>query len=422
VKLRRWRPVVRPHAGRRLPRVFRTRRVGRLAAAFPGGLRDPDFARLLHLIDESPVHSGNRATLLARGDQAFAAMERAIAGARREVLLESYIFKDDSAGRAVLGSLAAAAERGVEVRVLADAVGSAGTKREFWRLLRRSGVEARLFNPLFPYLWYGPFRDHRKILVVDRQRAFTGGMNIGEEYGGSARSSAGAAAATWRDTHVCVEGPAAWEMAVVFAEGWAHAGGTPLELLPLEAPQSAEGTRALVLDSRPGRGYAESASVLAAIVGGARHRVWLTNAYFAPAAAALDVLAAAARRGVDVRLLLQGRSDAPLVRHAGHGCYRRLLRRGVRIFEYQPAVLHAKTLVADAYVSVIGSSNLDFRSFQFNGECNLVLFDGTLGAEMEETFAADLEQAAEIRLPAWRARGQLHRLGDRLARLLSPLL
>jgi len=422
VKLRRWRPVVRPRPGRRLPRIFRARRVGRLAAAFPEGLRDPAFAHLLHRIDESPIHSGNRARLFVRGSDAFTAMEGAIAGAEREVLLESYIFKDDATGQAVLEALATAAGRGVEVRVLADAIGSAGTKREFWRLMRRRGIEVKLFNPLVPFLWYGPFRDHRKILVVDRQRAFTGGMNIGEEYGGSSRSGAGSPDRTWRDTHVCVAGPVAWEMAVVFAEGWAHAGGTPLVLSPLVVEQTEEGARALVLDSRPGRGYAESASVLAAIVGAARRRVWLTNAYFAPARTALDILGAAARRGVDVRLLLQGRSDAPLVRHAGHGCYRRLLRRGVRIFEYQAAVLHAKTMVADAYVSVIGSSNLDFRSFQFNGECNLVLFDGTLGAEMEEAFAADLEQSEEILLPAWRARGPLHRLGDRVARQLSPLL
>jgi cardiolipin synthase len=211
-------------------------------------------------------------------------------------------------------------------------------------------------------------------------------------------------------------------MAVVFAEGWTYAGGAPFALSTLTAPADESGVGVLVLDSRPGRGYAESAAVLAAIVGAARRRVWLTNAYFAPARAAVDILAAAARRGVDVRLLLQGKSDAPLVRHAGHGCYRRLLRAGARIYEFQAAVLHAKTLVADGYVSVVGSSNLDFRSFQFNGECNLVLFDGLLGAEMEEAFAADLERAEEIQLPAWRARGALHRLGDRLARQLSPLL
>jgi cardiolipin synthase len=177
-----------------------------------------------------------------------------------------------------------------------------------------------------------------------------------------------------------------------------------------------------VLESRPSRGYVESAAVLAAIVAAARERVWITNAYFAPRRIALDILGRAAARGVDVRLLLPGRTDVPLVRHAGHGYYRGLLARGVRVFEYQPAILHAKTLVADGKVSVVGSSNLDFRSFQFNGECNLVILDRATGGAMEEAFRRDLAQAQEVDAEAWVRRPVYHRVGDRLARLLAPVL
>jgi cardiolipin synthase len=178
----------------------------------------------------------------------------------------------------------------------------------------------------------------------------------------------------------------------------------------------------LVLDSSPGRGHSESASVLAAIVGAAREYVFLTNPYFAPTRVGLDILGEAAARAVDVRLLLPGISDVPLLRHAGHGFFRGLLRRGVRIFEYRPSVLHAKTVVADGYVSVVGSSNMDFRSFHFNAECNLVLLDDGTAARFTRQFRADLENADEIVEPGWSARPWPHRLADRAARALAPFL
>src|SRR5690606_35651497 len=161
-----------------------------------------------------------------RGADAFAAMRDAIAAARREVLLESYIFNDDRVGREMAHQLAEAARRGVTVRVLADAFGSSATRREFWHQLLERGVDVRLYNPLFSKLWNQAHRDHRKILVVDRDVAFTGGMNVGDEYGLTKVDGVD----PWRDTHVAVTGPTAWEMAVVFAEGWHRAGGTPFEL------------------------------------------------------------------------------------------------------------------------------------------------------------------------------------------------
>src|SRR5262249_26034425 len=198
-------------------------------------------------------------------------------------------------------------------------------------------------------------RDHRKILVIDRRIAFTGGMNIADEYGSARRSRF--PRGPWRDTQVRVEGPTAWEMAVVFSEAWRRAGGE-IALEPLS--NRGEGpVRILTLDSRPGRGHGETAAVLAAIAAAAKRRVWITNAYFAPRRLALEHLGRAAARGVDVRLLLPGSTDVPLVRHAGHGYYQRLLETGARVFEFRKAVLHAKTLVADDALSIIGSTHLD---------------------------------------------------------------
>jgi cardiolipin synthase len=212
-------------------------------------------------------------------------------------------------------------------------------------------------------------------------------------------------------------------MAVVFSEGWVHAGGSPIEIDPLPIEEiEAPGVRVLLLDSRPKRGQAESAAVMAAVAAAARRTLWITNAYFAPGRKALEVLGEAAERGVDVRLLLPGKTDVPIARRAGHGYYGALLKRGVRIFEYQPAILHAKTLVADGRVSLVGSTNLDFRSFLFNAECDLLMMDEPTGALMERAFLADLEQSTEILLPDWRRRPWITKAGDRVARWLSPLL
>jgi len=413
-------PFLRPAAYRVLPPELRVRRVGRLAGALPGGVRDPQFETLLRRIDDAPTLPGNAAALFFDGAEAFAAMREAVAAAREEVLLESYILRDDATGRQLFGALASAARRGVSVRVLADAWGSFGTRSGFWREMAAAGIDVRLFHPLFSALWYQPYRDHRKILVVDRQVAFTGGMNVADEYGAGPATGEPA----WRDTHARLDGPVAWEMAVVFSEGWDRAGGRPFAIAPLpwdpDAPRT--GASVLVLDSSPGRGHAESASALAALVGAARRNVWLTNAYFAPARAALAVLGNAAERGVDVRLLLPGRTDVPVVRHAGHDLFAGLLRRGVRIFEYGRSVLHAKTVVADGFVSVVGSSNMDFRSFHFNAECNVVLLDEAAAAGLERQFLRDLEDSVEIAEPAWSRRPWPHRAGDRAAGALSPLL
>ncbi len=415
-KRRLWRPFLRPAAGRKLPPELRADAVGSLAAALPDGLRDPGFQILLRRIDQSPLLEGNRVRACFRGPETFEAMRAAIDAARAEVLVESYIFKDDATGRSLLETFVRAVDRGVRVCVLADAFGSIATRRAFWNEMRSRGVEVRLFNPLFPHLLTQPFRDHRKILVVDCATGFTGGMNIGDEYGSGLSAHGG----PWRDTHVKVDGPAAWAMATVFTEAWIAAGGSPIELRSL-APEEG-GVPVLVLDSRPGRGHGETASALAAIVAAARKRLWITNAYFAPRRRAVRVLGDAARRGVDVRILLPGRSDVPLVRHAGHGYYAALLRRGVRVFEYQAAVLHAKTLVADDFLSVAGSTNLDFRSFHFNAECNLVMLDRETTRAFSEAFEADLAQSAEITPALWARRSLLHRMYDAFARGLGPFL
>jgi len=444
-----------------LPRDLKRYRAWAVAQEIKAGVRDSAFADLIARIERAPAHQAPPASLFVDGARAFHAVLRGIRNAREEILLETYIMRDDRIGIAVQQALIAAASRGVRVYVMADAVGSIATRDEFWETLERHGVQVRHFHRL----WHMPFealrRDHRKIIVIDRTSAFTGGMNIGVEYGSSIRNSGNA----WRDTFMRVEGSVALELAAVFAEGWDRAEGPPLPGLeyvswsagvvvpPLSSIRaySAKALRArlnrraglrrdrrrgrrvvrsattetpesgsiVVLDARPGRGQREMLAVLAALVGGARQRLWITTPYFAPPTRALRLVKRAARSGVDVRLLVPGpMADVPMARHAAHGVYSALLKSGVRVFEYQTATLHSKTVVIDSYASLVGSSNLDFRSLWLNAECNLLMFDETSGHGLEEAFLQDLKASVEITAEHWATRTFGHRLLDMAARAM----
>ncbi len=450
---------------RRLPRELRVYRAWAQAHRMSGGVRAPEFQLLVQRVMRSPLHECSGAQLLADGALAFGAMLAAIDAAREEVLLETYIMRDDRIGESVRDALRRAASRGVRVYVLADAVGSMRTKAAFWDLLTADGITVRLFHRLRFLPFDALRRDHRKIIVVDRAVALTGGMNIGDEYGSSIRGRSDA----WRDTLIRVEGTVAAELAAVFAEGWDRADGPKLPGLEyvswatttdamrsptsrarglasaartmrerverqialrrdrrwqrvrrkVEPAAADSSSAALVLDSRPGHGQREVLAVLATLVGGARQRLWITTPYFAPPTRALALLRASARRGVDVRLLLPGvRTDVPLVRHAAHGAYASLLKAGVRVFEYERATLHAKTVVVDGHAGVVGSTNLDFRSFWLNAECNILLFDDRVARTLENSFLDDCTDATEIMLPAWSERPWGHRLLDWCARQL----
>jgi cardiolipin synthase A/B len=425
------RPVrrLRPLQSVRLPRALQADRAWQHARDLPDGVRDPAFLALVQEIDGSPWHALGALQVLEDGEATFAAIDRVLATARTEILLETYILRDDRVGAKLSEALKAAVARGVRVSVLADALGSIGTTRAFWRSLEASGIAVRLFHPW----WHSPLhawrRDHRKIIVVDRATAFTGGMNIGNEYGSSLRGRSGPDADVFRDIFVQVDGPVALELASVFAEGWERAGGAALpDLKPVPRrprggmPAVDPSPGVLILDGGPQRGQPETIAVLAALVGAARQRLWIATPYFAPPDGGLRILEDAAGRGVDVRLLLPARCDVPIVRHAAHGAYTRLLRAGVRIFEYERAILHAKTMVSDDYLSVVGSANLDFRSLWFNAECNLLIADEPTATRFAALFATDLEDSHEIRLADWQARAMPHRLWDTMARGLRVLL
>ena len=309
---------------------------------------------------------GNQLTLLFDGPAIYPAMLERIAKATRWIHLDTYIFRSDETGRRFADALAERARAGVRVRILTDWVGSITTRRSLWRALRQAGASVRSFNP--PQLLHlrdNITRDHRKLLVVDGETAITGGHCIGNEWAGDPK----AGRQPWRDTAIAIDGPAAAALDRAFAVPWDVA-GEPLEddELPAEAP-SRGSSQIRVVAGEPGGLRASRATEL--LLAGAAERVWITDAYLVAPRDIYQALIDGARSGVDVRVLVPGKSDLPRVQNFTRIGYRDLLEAGVRIFEWRGPMLHAKTIVVDARWVRIGSSNLNVSSLLANYEIDV---------------------------------------------------
>jgi cardiolipin synthase len=379
------------------------------AAAKGFELRDPpapgtpDFARLVEALTIAPLRQGNRVTVLRNGSEIFPAMLEAIRSARRTVDFATYVYWTGSIAPEFAQALAERAEAGVEVNVLLDAVGAAKMDRSLVERLERAGATVAWFRP--PRWWTLHKlnnRTHRKILVVDGTVGFTGGVGIAEEWTGNCEDPG-----HWRDTHVRVEGPAARDLLGGFLDNWAEATRSILSgrgHLP-DVGGFEDGIPAQVTRSTAEKGSTDAEHLFYAAIACARERIWLTTAYFAPRRAFVDALCDAVRRGVDVRVLSNGpHIDRQVVRQAGRHLYQHMLACGVRIFEYQRTMLHAKVLIVDANWATVGSINFDNRSFALNDELNLSLHDRAVVAGLEKHFLADVDDAVELDLDAWRAR------------------
>ena len=327
----------------------------------------------------------------------FPAMLAAIGAARESVRLETYIFADGDIGRQFLAALLAARERGVRVRLLVDALGCWLLPEDYFAPLVAAGGEVRRFNPL--RLWRFGVRDHRKLLVCDNRTIFIGGFNLADEYQGDGVTRG------WCDFGGCVESPAiAAELAASFDELFALADFHRKPLLRLRAfkrKRKADlppGEKLLL--SRPGRGAGAIQRALHGNLEGARE-VQIITGYFLPPWRLRRDLVRAARRGARVRLILAGRSDVLVAQLAGRDLYRRLLRAGVEIYEYQPQILHAKLMVIDG-AAYLGSANLDVRSLKLNFELMLRFTDEPTAAQAREIFEATLKHCRRIEWQEWR--------------------
>jgi len=325
--------------------------------------------------------------LFVEGDDLYEAMLASIAGARREVWLESYIFADDAIGRRVAAALAERARAGVEVRLHIDAAGSLfWVSRRLARDLVRAGVRVRWFHR---WSWREPLRynrrNHRKLLVVDGVEAYVGGFNIHAE-----NSRALYGERRWRDTHVRLDGPLAKQAAALFEAFWCGDRRW--------TPVVGEDTPGVLLPSNTRRCRTALRCLYDQAFGDAQRQAFITTPYFVPDRKLQDRLVATAGRGVDVRLLVPHKSDVPVAQWAGRAAYQKLLRGGVRIFEYLPRVLHAKTIVTDGAWAVVGTANFDYRSLFLNYELTLVSRDTALCARLQRQFMADLDESREVRL------------------------
>lgn len=383
----------------------------------------PRLLRALGHFRVHPVTFGNRATLYTRGREAYGAMLEAIEGARDHVNLETYILEADATGRRFADALARQAARGRVVNLTVDAVGCWDTPAAFFEDLEDRGVRVLVYNPVKPWRvrhgrWVLNRRNHRKILVVDGRTGFTGGLNIGDEY-----DDDGDTPGRWRDTHVRVEGPAVKYLQRVFMgcrwrkEGNAVAGA---DYFPALEEAGHEAVRVLPTNPVIGRPYVRM--VLRRAVRAAERSVRATQSYFMPDARVLWSLRAAAARGVAVDLVVPSESDVPLALHAGRSTYGRLLRGGVRIHEFQGRVLHSKSVVVDGEWSILGSANMDIRSFRINHEISLDVLGKDFAGRLEDVHREDLAVSRPVDPEAWARRPLLTKVHQRLCGLLRAVL
>ncbi|MCD0504022.1 phospholipase D-like domain-containing protein [Bordetella petrii] len=380
-------------------------------------------------ISGAPLVPGNQVRLLSDGPSTYRAMLEAIDGARQYVHMETYIFEDDEEGQRFADALIAAHRRGAAVAVMIDAVGTLGTPDALFDRMRDAGVQVAVFNPVNPAEartgWSPNQRNHRKLLVVDGKVGFLGGINVSSVYSSGSRPAKNAGEAQpWRDTHIRIAGPAVAELERVILKGWASQKGppmTPREFFPRIPPQGDLTVR--ILANQPDRsdGYTVYLTLMSAFES-AQKSIHITMAYFVPDPAFVQALQDAARRGVDVVLVLPGFSDSSLVFHAGRSHYDGLLKAGAKIYERRDALLHAKTVVVDGVWSTVGSSNMDWRSFALNYEINAVILGPDFGAEMEALFERDVADAEPVTLQAWQGRGADDRFMEFFSRLFERWL
>jgi len=397
--------------------------------AGPTDILDRHIA-LIQSIGGSPLVAGNQVTLLIDGPATYAAMLETIRNATDHINLETYIFEDDDVGHRFADLLLKKQSEGVQVNLIYDSVGCLNTPAAFFQRLREGGVQTLEFNPINPLKVdkerFLTHRDHRKILIVDGSIAFTGGVNISRVYSSSSRSlehREGNVEEAWRDTHVQIEGPVVAEFQKLFLDAWARGKGPDLSKRNYFPELKQEGREMVaVVGSTPGQENRITYIMYVSAFVYAERFIHLTNAYFVPDEQTVEALTGAARRGVDVRLILPGTSDEGVVFYAGRSYYTELLESGVKLYELRSSMLHAKTAVIDGVWSTIGSTNMDLWSFLRNDEVNAIILGRGFAQEMERMFQADLEQSEEILLTQWKKRPFRDRLREWFTRLVQHWL
>ncbi|MEO8848894.1 MAG: cardiolipin synthase [Casimicrobiaceae bacterium] len=376
---------------------------------------DPQFRRALSVLLGPPFVEGNAVKTLLNGDAIFAAMLKDIGTARKSVNFETYIYWDGSIGKEFATALSERARAGVKVHVLLDWIGSAKLDAQELETMKSAGVEVeRYHQPHWSHLARLNNRTHRKLLVIDGDLGFTGGVGIADKWRGNAEDTN-----HWRDTHFRVVGPVVAQMQAVFNDNWVKATSRVLHGdLYFPALQEVAGVPAQMFSSSPSGGAESMHLMYLLAITSAAESIDLESAYFVPDQLTVDALVAAAGRGVRVRIITPGPDiDSSIVRTVSHELWGPLLRAGVSIAEYQPTMFHCKVLVVDGLFTSVGSTNFDNRSFRLNDEANLNIVDAGFAKEQVATFNADLARSRPITFDAWQKRPLREKIWERVAAL-----
>ncbi len=366
------------------------------------------------------LEPGHRVELVENG-RMWEALVAEIGRAEHNIHILTFIWRAGEPSDRLIAALAERTRRGVACRVLVDPLGSVGFDEHVRRRLSDVGCDARTFRSLEIGTTRTMERNHRKLAIIDGRVAFTGGFCIYKNWLGD-----GMRPDEWRDTNVRIEGPAVRQMQLAFSENWQEAGGAllPHDAFPLVEELATDGTaRAAFVASTTSPSLSDAERLILLTIAAAKKRLWISNAYFIPSTAIGDMLLEKVKQGVDVRVLAPGRvHDQPAVLAAQRSVYARLLEGGVRIYEYQPSMMHSKTLVVDDRLAVVGSTNMDPLSLKVLEEGSLLIEDPPLVAQMTRSFERDIQYALEIRWEWWRKRSLFERLGHELAALIGRFL
>jgi cardiolipin synthase len=384
----------------------------------PVAVEDPAFPDYVGALTGSGITRGDEYQVLVNGVQIFPAMLEAIRQARRRINFETYIYDSGEVAQEFTSALADAASRGVEVRLIVDAVGASAMEQEHVDRLQRSGVQIGTFNAV---RWYSleeiNYRTHRKILVVDGDVAFTGGAGVADHWRGNADTPE-----HWRDTQLRVTGPAVTMLEAGFYENWAETGHTSDARIDLRPPPPETRARSIVAWSSPSGGSNRVKLLYLLSIAGARRTIDLQSPYVVLDESTRWSLLEARRRGVRVRLLVEGDlTDAKPVKYASRADYDGLLAAGIEIHEFRPTMMHVKALVVDATWSIVGSTNFDNRSLELNDEINVAVADRSLAARLSEDFEADLRRSQRLVLTTWRQRSTTDKARERFWGLFGEL-
>lgn len=388
---------------------------------------DNHFSGLMKMIyetDRSPLTTNNSAKLLINGETKFPEVLEAMRQAEHHIHVEYYIYEDDEIGRAIEQILIEKSKSGVEVRFIYDDFGSASIRKTLAKRLRQNGVKAFPFYKikLIKLASRLNYRNHRKIIVIDGRISFVGGINVSDKYSNASVGNE----LYWRDTHLKIEGDATSMLQHIFIGDWNYCSDEKLTINELYFPKpeivETQTKNIQIVSSGPDSDRPSIYYAIVKSIQAAKKEIFLTSPYLIPGETIIDAMKMASLSGVDVKLLVPGISDSLLVNSAAKSYYTELLTAGVKIYLYQKGFVHAKTLVADRCLAMVGTANLDYRSFDLNFEVNAVVYDEEIANELVDNFHLDLQNAEQIEIKAWLNRPKHIQLIEKIVRLISPML